>query len=228
MTLLAGSSAPSQSMQLTRASAMFDDTIRRIFSEVSNPTDDVMVGAEPDSADEPFGIEPEPKEQQFHRTAASVFREFAAVAARAVDRGGALTEMVRTIADFLEVDACSLFVVDDDSGELVLAATMGLSQNCVGRVRMKLSQGLVGLVAQELQPVFVENAPKHRRFRLFPEAGEEPYVSFFGVPVLLHGHLQGVLVVQTIERRNLSLNWPVMATAARRVAPFLKSEPIGI
>lgn len=229
MTVLTGASTPSGAMELPRAFAMFDDTIRRIFSEVLDSAEDPIASSDADSdaIEEPFSVEIEPVRTPGHRTAAGVFREFAAVAARSANRSCALTEMVRMIANFLEVDACSLFVLDDDSGELVLAATMGLNQNCVGRIRMKLSQGLVGLVAQELQPVFVENAPKHRRFRLFPELGEEPYTSFFGVPVLLQGSLQGVLVVQTIERRNLSLNWPVMATAARRIAPFVKEAMIG-
>lgn len=57
MKLLPGSSAPSQSMELPRAFAMFDDTIRRIFSEVVNPADDVIVEADPDVVDERFGVE---------------------------------------------------------------------------------------------------------------------------------------------------------------------------
>jgi transcriptional regulator with GAF, ATPase, and Fis domain len=226
MTLFTGTSTPSPATGLPRVFAMFDETIRRVFSEVLNSGEEAVAETDIDVREDSFDAESQTNPQLRRRAAASICREFSAVAAQAADRRAALTEMVRMIANCLEVDTCSVFVLDDHSGDLILAATMGLNQSSVGRVRMRLSQGLVGLVAQELQPVFSENAPKHRRFLLFPEAGEEPYVSFFGVPILLHGNLQGVLVVQTIERRNLSLNWPIVAMAAQRIAPFIKSVPI--
>ena len=155
------------------------------------------------------------------RTPASVWREFPAVAQRFTNRRAALTEMARMIANRLDVDVCSIYECDDATGDLVLAATMGLSQNSVGQVRMSPRKGLVGLVAQELQPVFVEDAPGHRRFLYFPEAGEDPYVSFFGVPILLAGTLNGVLVVQTAEPRDLTVDWAAIALAAQRIAPFV-------
>jgi phosphotransferase system enzyme I (PtsP) len=69
--------------------------------------------------------------------------------------------------------------------------------------------------------VLVADAPEHPRFHYFPEAGEEPYVSFFGVPILSNGVLRGVLVVQTAEPRDLTTDWAAVATAAQRIAPFV-------
>ena len=71
----------------------------------------------------------------------------------------------------------------------------------VGRVRMRLDEGLAGLVAEELRPLVVDDAPAHPRFKYFKEAGEDPYHSFLGVPLVDRGLLQGVLVVQTVEPR---------------------------
>lgn len=147
-------------------------------------------------------------------TAASVWRDFADVVRRCPDRHAALTEMTRMIANRLDVDVCSIYELESETGELVLAATMGLNQNAVRNVRMPPRKGLVGLVAQELQPGFVEDAPSHKRFHYFPEAGEDPFVSFLGVPILLTGVLRGVLVVQTAD-------WAVVAVAAQRLAPFV-------
>lgn len=157
------------------------------------------------------------------KTMAGACWEFASVVSRCADRQTAVTEILRRIANSLEVDVCSIYLLDDQTGDLVLAATMGLNQSSVGQVRMSRTAGLVGLVAQEIQPVFAENALEHPRFLFFPEAGEEPFVSFFGVPILLHGTILGVLVVQTVEPRNLSLDWAVVATAAQQVAPFVRS-----
>src|SRR5260370_14419657 len=64
---------------------------------------------------------------------------------------------------------------------------------------MALKEGLAGLVAEQVRPVAVENVEAHPRFKYFSEAGEEPYHSFLGVPLIDRGVLQGVLVVQTRE-----------------------------
>lgn len=168
---------------------------------------------------------PENARTSIRPTAARVWREFASVAARHADSHAALTEMARMIANQLEVDVCSIYAHDDENGDLVLSATMGLNQDSIGTVRMSPRKGLVGLVAQELQPIFVADAPGHRRFLYFPAAGEDPYVSFFGVPILFGGALRGVLVVQTAESRDLTRDWASIATAAQRIAPYVGSPP---
>src|SRR4029077_14896497 len=84
---------------------------------------------------------------------------------------------------------------------LVLAATVGLRQEGVGKVRMRLNEGLAGLVAEQLKAQVVADATTHPRFKYFGEAGEDPYHSFLGVPIIDRGLLQGVLVVQTVEPR---------------------------
>ena len=66
---------------------------------------------------------------------------------------------------------------------------------------MALNEGLAGWVAEQVRPVAVEHATTHPRFKYFPEAGEEKYQSFCGVPLVDQGVLQGVLVVQTTEPR---------------------------
>lgn len=116
----------------------------------------------------------------------------------------ALTEMVRRVANELELDVCSLYVLEADRQHLCLAATMGLNQSSVGHVRMKICEGLAGLVAEQLKSVSVAAASEHPRFKYFPEAGEEKYSSFHGLAIIDEGQLQGVLVVQTIEAREYS------------------------
>jgi phosphotransferase system enzyme I (PtsP) len=69
---------------------------------------------------------------------------------------------------------------------------------------MQVEEGLTGLVAQQMAPVAVADAFQQPRFKYFPEAGEDPYHSFLGVPLVEGGTLQGVLVVQTREPRRFS------------------------
>ena len=152
--------------------------------------------------------------------AESLCSEFASIAESHPASASALTEIVRLIANQLEVDVCSIYAVSGDD-TLTLAATMGLNQSSVGAVQMSFREGLVGLVAEQLQPVFVPDASRHPRFLFFPEAGEEAFVSFLGIPILQDGRLRGVLVVQTIERRDFRSDWATIALAAQSLAPFL-------
>ena len=112
-----------------------------------------------------------------------------------------LANVVRLVKERLNSDVCSVYLLEPDRATLVLAATIGLKPESVGRIRMGLNEGLAGLVAEELRPIMVEDATKHPRFKYFREAGEDAYRSFLGVPLLDHGMIQGVLIVQTAEPR---------------------------
>src|SRR5690606_24816267 len=116
----------------------------------------------------------------------------------------ALSRIAEVIRDQFGTDVCSIYLLDPDRANLVLAATAGLRPDSVGRVRMLLTEGLAGLVASDLRPQQVADAREHPRFKFFPEAGEEAYRSFAGVPIQERGALQGVLVIQTVEPRGFS------------------------
>jgi starch phosphorylase len=115
-----------------------------------------------------------------------------------------LDSVIQLIQESFRTNVCSVYLLEPDRSHLVLAATRGLRQESVRKVRMGLHEGLAGLVAQESRPIMVEDAILHSRFKYFPEAGEEPYHSFLGLPLLDRGLLQGVLVVQTTEPRTFS------------------------
>ena len=87
---------------------------------------------------------------------------------------------------------------------------------------MEISEGLAGLVAEQLKSVSVAAASKHPQFKYFPEAGEETYSSFHGLPLCDEGQLQGVLVVQTIEAREYSGDEvELVSSFAEAIAPFV-------
>jgi glycogen phosphorylase len=122
-----------------------------------------------------------------------------------VSRSGNASETLNNVVNLLQqrfaTDVCSVYLLEPDRTNLVLAATIGLRADCVGRVRMRITEGLVGLVAEQVRPVVVHDTTTHPRFKYFRDAGEEPYRTFFGVPVMDRGVLQAVLVLQTAEAR---------------------------
>jgi starch phosphorylase len=148
--------------------------------------------------------------------------EIASLISPSGDPSETLTNIVHLIRERFDTDVCSTYLLEPDRANLVLAATVGLRPESVGRVRMRLTEGLAGLVAQQLQPQVVADATLHPRFKYFSEAGEDSYRSFLGVPIVDAGMLQGVLVVQTIEAREFSEDAVRMLVAAgRQLAPIV-------
>jgi starch phosphorylase len=133
-----------------------------------------------------------------------------------------LTKVVALIAGRFQTDVCSIYLLEPDRANLVLAATLGLRPQCVGTLRMALHEGLAGLVAEQVRPLAVEQARKHPRFKYFKEAGEDEYQSFLGVPLIDRRVLQGVLIVQTRDARVFrEQEVRMLLQAAAQVAPVV-------
>ena len=133
-----------------------------------------------------------------------------------------LMNVVALIATRFKTDVCSAYLLEPDRSNLVLAATLGLHPRCIGTLRLGLNEGLAGLVAEQVRPVAVEDAPNHPRFKYFKESGVEAYHSVLGVPLIERGILQGVLVVQTKEPRTFrEAEIRMLAEAANQVAPVV-------
>jgi starch phosphorylase len=133
-----------------------------------------------------------------------------------------LMNVVALIATRFRTDVCSAYLLEPDRSNLVLAATVGLHPRCIGTLRLPLSEGLTGLVAEQVMPVAVDDVKNHPRFKFIKESGEEEYHSFLGVPLIDRGILQGVLVIQTKEARTFREDEiRMLVEAANQVAPVV-------
>ncbi len=113
----------------------------------------------------------------------------------------ALQIIVKRAAKALNAHSSSIFLLDRQRGEYVLMATQGLNVLAVGKTRIPINQGLVGLVGEREEPVNLDDAPKHPRFLSVPEVKEEAYKAFLGSPIIYHRQVLGVLVVQQEEAK---------------------------
>ena len=116
----------------------------------------------------------------------------------------ALDVMVHQVAEAMQVDVCSVYLLDERNHRYVLMASHGLKAEAVGTVSLNINEGLVGLVGQREEIVNLENAPQHERFLYLPETGEELYNSFLGVPVMYRRKVMGVMVIQNTESHDFS------------------------
>ena len=112
----------------------------------------------------------------------------------AKDLKAALTIIVQRVKEAMGSHVCSVYLLDPDSNRFVLMATDGLNKRSIGKVSMAPNEGLVGLVGTREEPLNLENAADHPRYRYFAETGEERYASFLGAPIIHHRRVMGVLV----------------------------------
>ena len=112
-----------------------------------------------------------------------------------------LDNIVTLVAKRMGTDVCSIYLLEDDGETLILRATKGLARSSVGKISMKTSEGLSGLVVEQRGVVATDNAPAHPRYKYFKESREERFHSFLGIPLMQRKTPIGVIVVQTREAR---------------------------
>jgi phosphotransferase system enzyme I (PtsP) len=119
-----------------------------------------------------------------------------------------LDETLRNIAALVArrtgTDVCSIYLIDPEDGMLRLRAAHGLPKRSLGRVRLRVGEGLTGLVALERRVVAVREPQEHPLYRYFRVTQEERFHSYLGLPLLDRGEAVGVLVVQTKEPRDFT------------------------
>ncbi len=111
----------------------------------------------------------------------------------------ALDVIVTRVRDALGADVCSVYLTDESLQQHVLMATKGLNPESVGQVRLGYEQGLVSVVASRAEPLNLDNAPSHPRYKYFPETSEEQFLGFLGVPIIHQRKVLGVLVIQQVR-----------------------------
>ncbi|MGA3056888.1 MAG: ATP-binding protein [Candidatus Limnocylindrales bacterium] len=117
-------------------------------------------------------------------------------------------ELMRTIVDrttdALNVEVCSVYLMDRDGERLRLAATNGLDRDQVGRVTLALGEGLTGTAAQAGQPVASPDVRVDPRFKWVPGFDQSQFTSMLSVPMPWNDTIVGVVNVQAIETRAFS------------------------
>ncbi|HEU5482726.1 MAG TPA: phosphoenolpyruvate--protein phosphotransferase [Sphingomicrobium sp.] len=110
-----------------------------------------------------------------------------------------LDKVVDLVADKMESEVCSIYLLRDN--KLELSATHGLRKEAVHVTRLKMGEGLVGTIADEGRILNLAEAASHPEFVYRPETGEERYHSFAGVPIIYRETPVGVLAVQHADPR---------------------------
>jgi phosphotransferase system enzyme I (PtsP) len=133
-----------------------------------------------------------------------------------------LDNIVNLVSRRMESDVCSIYLLDDDGETLRLQSTKGLSRASVGKITMKTSEGLTGLVVEQRGVVSLKNAHEHPRYKYFRETKEERYQSFLGIPMFERKSPVGVIVVQHREPREYTdIEISTLSTIAYQISSIV-------
>ena len=114
-----------------------------------------------------------------------------------------LAGQVAAIAQLLKVEVCSVYLLEGPDGtqQLMMRATHGYPQEAVGKVRLRIGEGLTGFAVECLRPVSVAAALVDARNRTFADLDESLYPALCAVPLIDGGRAVGALVIQRREKK---------------------------
>jgi sugar diacid utilization regulator/putative methionine-R-sulfoxide reductase with GAF domain len=125
-------------------------------------------------------------------------------AASTVGSDDLLDLIIRQTTSAIGTDVCSLYLLVEGGKELVLTATNGLNERMVGRVTMRLGEGITGWVADVREPRRVADVAQDEHWKWVPGLDEDRFNSMLSVPIESGPRLVGVLNVQSVEFREFT------------------------
>ncbi len=138
----------------------------------------------------------------------------------------ALNALAQLIGAEMTAAVCAIYAMR--SGDVLeLAATMGLRQEAVGRTRLRVGEGIVGIAAATATVQNLPDAQSHPAFAYRPETGEEIFASLLAVPLRRAGRTLGVLTVQDLlPRRYTDDEVDGLETVAMLLAELLAASGV--
>ncbi len=114
-----------------------------------------------------------------------------------IDMESLLRQIAEMTADVLGGDSCLIYLYDERSNSLLLSGSHHPHSGAVGKLHLKMGEGITGWVAAHRKPVTIpEKAYEDLRFKFFSSLKEDKYESFLSVPILCKGQLTGVINLQ--------------------------------
>ena len=117
-----------------------------------------------------------------------------------LDLDQVLKEIVELVVDVTQCDSCFLYLQDEDESEkyLFLRASKNPHPRLIGRIAVKVGEGITGWVAENAETVAISrNAGRDERFKLFNNLPEDKYEAFLSVPIVVSPErVVGVINVQ--------------------------------
>lgn len=116
-----------------------------------------------------------------------------------------LGEIIGLTMQVTQCDACLVYLIDRATGELVLRGSQVPHAADLGKLRMRVGEGVTGWVAEHKSPVALgHHAPWDPRFKHIERLVEDTYQALLSVPVISGGEVIGIVNVHHREAHDHS------------------------
>jgi len=114
-----------------------------------------------------------------------------------------LGRIITMIMNLVTADSCLIYLYDRPNDELILTASNKPKEKSIGRVKLKIGEGVTGWAAKEKRPVVLpKEAYKDQRFKTFSSLEEDKYQAFMSIPILSKDEVVGVMNIRNMEVYN--------------------------
>ncbi len=134
-----------------------------------------------------------------------------------------IDEMLKQVAEIVAkvtgTDLCLIYLLNETGKELVLRGASGDTKDVVGKVRLKVGEGVTGWVAQKRTAAVINReAWRDTRFKSVPALAQDSYQSMLSVPLRGRNDLTGVINVRTNPPHNYTeMQISLLDSIARQV-----------
>jgi len=125
-----------------------------------------------------------------------ILNEMSTSLSSTLDLDKVLTLIMERINAVLRVEAGSLLLIDEETGELVFQIALGEKAEGVKPFRLQMGQGIAGHVAQSGEPLMISDAQKDRRhYKEVDVITDFLTKSILCVPMIVKGKVIGVIEI---------------------------------
>ncbi len=124
------------------------------------------------------------------------YEEVSKIITSSLELGDILTKIMKKAKEMTKAETWSVFLVDQETGELVFEKTEGKKTKNIQKLRLKIGEGIAGWVAQEGIPVVVPDVSQDNRF--FEKVDKATHLktkSLMCVPIKSNEQVVGVLEI---------------------------------
>jgi uroporphyrinogen-III synthase len=150
-----------------------------------------------------------------------LFQKISRFMAREMSLQEVLQGVVGLMVEFMACDSCLLYLIDNE--QLVLCASNTPHPATIGKVRLRMNEGLTGWVARERRLLAISReAYADSRFKTFRELPEDTFEAFLSAPVIARNRVVGVINVQhRLPHQHTGSEMELIATVGEQIGCLL-------
>lgn len=156
---------------------------------------------------------------------AESLRKVVDLSSSGLDLSYILAEVVKIVNEITAADSVFIYLLDEKQKNLTLMASKTPHARELGKIVLKMGEGITGWVAKEGKAVNIkEGAYQDKRFKTFDVLPEDRYESFLSTPIISKTKVIGVINVQHKKPHQYSLKTvSLIATIAKQVSGVIEN-----